>query len=228
MEPSLVTLDPASIEADAYRTLRANIELMSDNGAYRYVALTSPAGGDGKSTTAANLAIVAAQGGRRVCLVDADLRRPTLHEVFGIPNVGGLTTALDDGRPLHEVAQASGIANLSIVVAGRGAQEMFQDVLTSSRLTAVLRDCETAFDLVLFDGPPVLVSDALSLAAVCDGVIFVVRAGSIPFKVLRRAIGQITQVKGRVLGILLNRVDARTSDAASYRRYHGYQRRRDR
>src|SRR5262249_49093539 len=82
--------DPAWIEAEAYRTVRAKIELMAADRASRTVAVTSVTNGDGKSTSAANLAVVAAQGGRRVCLVDGDLRRPTLHELFGLPNVHGL------------------------------------------------------------------------------------------------------------------------------------------
>jgi protein-tyrosine kinase len=215
--------DPDSIEADAYRTVRTNIELMSDNGAYRNIAITSASGGDGKSTTAANLAVVAAQAGRRVCLVDADLRRPTLHDVFGLSNVDGLASALQYGRPLHEVARPADIENLSVVVAGRGEEASFHDLLTSQRLQAVLAGSETAFDLVIFDSPPVMVADALGVAAVCDGVILVVRAGSVPFAVLRRAIGQVTRVKGRVLGVLLNQADLWAGDVDSYqydRSYH--------
>lgn len=218
----LALTDPSSIEADAYRTLRANIELMSNDGAYRHIAITSASGGDGKSTTAANLAVVAAQGGRRVCLVDADLRHPSLHEVFGLPNVDGLALALEQGKPLDAVAQSPDIENLSIVVAGRGAQETFHDLVTSQRLDHILRQSEAAFDLVIFDSPPVIVADSLSVAAVCDGVILVVRAGSIPFAVLRRAIGQVRQVKGRVLGVLLNQVNLRATDAESYRNYRTY------
>jgi len=211
--------DPSSLEADAYRTLRANIELMSDDGAYRNIAITSATGGDGKSTTAANLAVVAAQAGRRVCLVDADLRRPILHDVFGMPNIDGLATALAKSIPLHSVARPADVENLSIVVAGCGAEEGIHDLITPERLANVLRGSEPVFDLVIFDSPPIKVADALGVAAVCDGVILVVRAGSIPFGVLRRAIGQINQVKGRVLGVLLNRADLRLSDADSYQYY---------
>ena len=211
--------DPSSLEADAYRTLRANIELMSDDGAYRHIAITSATGGDGKSTTAANLAVVAAQAGRRVCLVDADLRRPILHDIFGMPNIDGLATALAKGIPLHSVARPADVENLSIVVAGCGADEGIHDIITPERLANVLRGSEPAFDLVIFDSPPIKVADSLGVAAVCDGVILVVRAGSIPFGVLRRAIGQINQVKGRVLGVLLNRADLRVSDADSYQYY---------
>jgi len=213
-------IDPHSIEADAYRTVRANIELMSENGSHRHIAITSAAGGDGKSTTAANLAVVAAQGGRRVCLVDADFRRPSLHEIFGLSNVDGLALALEYGKPLEAVARTSDIENLSVVVAGRGAHEPFHDLLTSQRLGHVLRQSEAAFDFIIFDSPPVVVADALSVASVCGGVILVVRAGSIPFAVLRRAIGQIRQVKGEVLGVLLNQVDLGSSASNSY--YRGY------
>jgi protein-tyrosine kinase len=221
-QPVLVTeTDPNSIEADAYRTVRANIELMSDAGAVRRIAITSAAGGDGKSTTAANLAVVAAQGGRRVCLIDGDLRRPALHDVFGLSNVDGLALALEQGKPLHAVARLSDIENLSIVVAGRGTEETsFHDLFTPQRLETLLRESEAAFDLVLFDSPPVVLAETLGIAAVCDGVILVVRAGSIPFGVLRRAVGQVRQVKGKVLGVLLNRVDPRTTDASYYGAYH--------
>jgi capsular exopolysaccharide synthesis family protein len=223
-QPLLIALsDPNSIEADAYRTVRAKIELMPHDRASRHVAITSVTGGDGKSTSAANLAVVAAQGGRRVCLVDADLRRPTLHDVFGLPNVDGLTLALSQGRTLQAVARSSDIENLSVVVAGRSAHEGFQDLLTPQRLEKALRESEAAFDLVIFDTPPVIsVADALNVAAACDGVILVVRSGSVPFSVLRRAISQIGDVKGRVLGVLLNRVDLRTTDADFYRHYRSY------
>lgn len=223
-QPLLVTQsDPSSIEADAYRTLRANIELMAEDSAFRYIAITSAGGGDGKSTTAANLAVVTAQGGRRVCLVDADFRRPTLHDIFGLPNVDGLTLALEQGKPLHTVARPVDVANLSVVVAGRGTDERFRDVLTAQRLDRILKESEAAFDLVIFDSPPVIsVADALSVAAVCDGVILVVRTGKTPFSVLERAMAQIKQVKGRVLGVLLNQVDLRAADTDSYRYYRAY------
>ena len=220
-EPLLIAVtDPGSMEADAYRTVRANIEHLSEQEQPRVVAVTSATAGEGKSTTAANLAVIAAQGGRRVCLVDADFRHPTLHEVFGLENVGGLASALEHGALLETVAQASDVANLSVVVAGRGTHEGFQDVVTAHRLQKVIRESEAAYDLIVFDGPPVVpVADAVSLAAVCDGVILVVRARRTPLAAVRRAITQIRQVHGRVLGVLLNEAHRRSVDAGSYQ-YH--------
>jgi capsular exopolysaccharide synthesis family protein len=223
-QPVLVAhTDPNSIEADAYRTLRAKIELMSDNGMFRHIAITSAVGGDGKSTTAANLAVVAAQTGRRVCLIDADLRRPTLHEMFGLRNVEGLSFALEHGKPLGTVAKAVETPNLSVVVAGRGGNETFRDVVTPERLEKLLSESQGLFDLVIFDTPPVTaVADAVSVAAVCDGVILVVRPGTVPLRVLRRAVEQVKQVKGRVLGVLLNQSDRRGADRDSYGPYRAY------
>jgi protein-tyrosine kinase len=216
----VVQTEPASIEAQAYRTIRANTELMSANGSgVRRLAITSASSGEGKSTTAANLAAVAAQGGRRVCLVDADLHRPMLHQIFGLPNVNGLVTALAQDKPLQSVAKSADIENLSVVVAGRAPGETFQDVLSPERLNKMLQESEDAFDLVVFDTPPIVSADALNVASVCGGVVLVVRAGHIPFSVLRRAVAQVTQVKGRVLGVVLNRFNPRADNAASYHYY---------
>lgn len=213
--------DPGSIEAEAYRTVRANIELMARDHAPRHIAVTSAMGGDGKSTTAANLAVVAAQAGRRVCLVDADLHHPNLHDVFGFPNVDGFAAALEQGVPIQMAARPTDVPNLSLVVAGRGPHETFHDLVTSQRLERFLRESEMAFDLVVFDTPPVMsTADALSVASVADGVILVVRSGSVPVSILRRAIGQVKHVNGRVLGVLMNRVDLRGSHAS----YYGYRR----
>lgn len=213
--------EPGSIEAEAYRTVRANIELMARDHAPRHIAVTSAMGGDGKSTTAANLAVVAAQAGRRVCLVDADLHHPNLHDVFGFPNVDGFAAALEQGIAIQMVARPTDVPNLSLVVAGRSPHETFHDLVTSQRLERFLRESDVAFDLVVFDTPPVMsTADALSVAAVADGVILVVRSGSAPVSVLRRAIGQVKHVNGRVLGVLMNRVDLRGSQAS----YYGYRR----
>lgn len=216
-------LDPASIAAEAYRTLRANLEFMRTDPPCRNVAVTSPTEGAGKSTTAANLAIVAAQSGWRVCLVDADFRRPVLHEVFGLPNTGGLATVLENGVPLHSVARDTTFENLTLIVSGRDGPGFPQDLFTSQRLQKVMGEASNHFDLVLYDTPPVIsVADAVNVAALCDGVIMVVRSGSVSSNVLQHAVRQITQVNGRILGVLLNQVDLRRGDDDVYRYYRAY------
>ncbi len=221
--PVLITqTDPNSLAAESYRTIRANLEFSRLDKPFRNVAVTSPTAGGGKSTTAANLAVVAAQSGWRVCLVDADFHRPVLHSVFGLPNTGGFTAALE-GRPLSSVTRDSGVENLSLVVSGQNGSGPAQQLFTTQRLERVFRDAGSHFDLVVYDTPPIIsVSDAVEVAALCDGVILVVRYGSVPPSVLRRAARQITQVNGRILGVLLNQVNLRGGDDDVYRYYGSY------
>lgn len=215
--------DPRSVAAEAYRTLRANLEFIPSERGCRHIVITSPSMGEGKSTTVANLAVVAAQAGSRVCLVDADMRRPTLHTLFGMRNHGGFTRALSQAMPLASVAVPTAVPNLSLVVAGSADGLQPAHLLNAPRVQKVLHDPATPFELVLFDTPPIIsVADALNLAAHCDGVLVVVRAGTVPPSVLRQAVRQIEQAKGRVLGVVLNRVDLRRGDAEFYRYYSAY------
>lgn len=222
--PVLITqLDPASIGAEAYRTVRTNLEFIRTDRPFRNIAVTSATAGSGKSTTVANLAVAAAQSGLRVCVVDADLRRPVLHEVFGLPNTGGLTTTLRDGASLLSVARSTAVENLSVVVAGQSGAGLSQHLFTTQRLQKVFNEAGNDFDLVIYDTPPVLsVAETVTMAALCDGVIMVVRAGSIPSTVLQRAVQQIDQVNGRILGVLLNSVNLRGGDDDVYRYYRSY------
>jgi capsular exopolysaccharide synthesis family protein len=222
--PVLITrLHPASMAADAYHTVRTNLEFLRTDRPFRSVVVTSPTSGSGKSTTAANLAAATAQSGLRVCLVDADLRRPVLHEVFGLPDTGGLTTTLRDGVSLQSVARATVVRNLFLVVSGRHGAGLGQHHLASHRLQKVITEASGDFDLVIYDTPPILsVAETVSFAALCDGVVLVVRAGSIPFSVLLRSVQQIEQVNGRLLGVLLNEVNLRSGDYDAYRYYRAY------
>jgi protein-tyrosine kinase len=216
----IADLGPNSVATEAYRALRVNIEFMREGRTCQNVAITSPSRGEGKSTTAANLAVVSAHAGWRVCLVEADFRRPVLHTTFGLVNRGGLAKALTEEVPLSAVAVATAFPRLSVVVAGD--QDPGQtDLFSSHRIHQVRVDIESHYDLVLWDTPPLmLVADAINVVAHCDGVILVVRSGAIPYSVLRRASRQIVQVKGKLLGVLLNGVDLRRIDEEVYRYYH--------
>jgi protein-tyrosine kinase len=218
----VAALEPNSVATEAYRSLRVNIEFTLQGQKFRNIVVTSPSQGEGKSTTAANLAVVSAQGGWRVCLVEADFRRPTLHSAFGLPNHGGLAKALMEELPLNTVARPTDITGLEVVVAGdfdTGQADLF----SSHRIQQVRQGIESHYDLVIWDTPPViLVADAINLAAQCDGVILVVRSGAIPSSVLRRAGQQIAQVKGRILGVFLNGIDLRRTDQEFSRYYHAY------
>jgi len=211
---------PKSAAAEAYRTLRTNIQFAGLDRPCRTIVITSATPSEGKTTTSANFGVVCAQGGSRVCLVDADLRKPSLHRVFRMDNQGGLTTALLEGKTLGDVAAPTLVPGLSVVVSGP-LPPNHAELSASKRMHDLLEAAARDFDLVICDTPPVLsVSDAVALAARCDGVILVVRVGSVSIAAVRRAAEQIDAVKARILGVVLNRVDMRHD--GYYAEYHRY------
>jgi capsular exopolysaccharide synthesis family protein len=220
--PLITEVDPKSVAAEAYRSLRTNIQFAELDRPCRSIVVTSASPGEGKTTTAANFAVTAAQIGTSVCLIDADLRRPALHRMFGLPNSAGLTTALVQGRPFAELASATRVPNLHVLSTGPLPANP-AELVGSRRMRAFIEAAADKFELVVLDTPPILpASDAVALSAQCDGVILVVRAGSVPHEAVRHAVDQLHGVKARVLGVLLNRFDARK--AGQYKDYYRYYR----
>lgn len=222
----IVEVAPKSQAAEAYRTLRTNIQFAALDRPLRTIVITSTIPEEGKTTTAANFAVVAAQSGSRICLIDADLRRPTLNRVFGVTNDRGLTNALVEGLSLAKVAQATRIPNLSLVTSGP-LPPIHGELVGSRRMRDLLDASASDFDLVLCDTPPLMaVSDAVALSAQCDGVVLVVRVGAAAAEAVKRSAEQIESVGGRILGVLLNRADMRSDGYYSdyFRYYHEYTR----
>ena len=213
--------EPRSAASEAFRTLRTNIQFAGLDKPCRSIVVTSAGAGEGKTTSVANFGIVVAQAGARVCLIDSDLRRPTLHQLFKLGNTRGLTTALVEGEPFVDVARPSQIPNLSILPSGPLPPNP-AELVGSHRMAEALQVATEAFDLVLCDSPPVMaVGDATALAALCDGVVLVIQVGRTPHDLLRRVVGQLEAVKGRILGVLLNRADPRRD--GYYYAYEAYQ-----
>ncbi|MBI4634803.1 MAG: CpsD/CapB family tyrosine-protein kinase [Candidatus Rokubacteria bacterium] len=216
--------DPKSPASEAYRTLRTNIQFAGLDVPHRSIVVTSSSAGEGKTTTVANFGVVAAQAGSRVCVVDADLRRPALHRIFNLSNARGLTTALVEGLPFAKIAQPTRVPNLSTLTSGPLPPNP-AELVGSKRMRELIEGSADDFDLVLFDTPPVIsVSDPVALAAQCDGVILVIMSAKIPHNVVRRAAEQIEAVKGRILGVLLNSVNLQRDGYYYdyYRYYHAY------
>jgi len=210
---------PKSAAAEAYRSLRTAIQFSNLDHPCRSIVVTSASAGEGKTTTAANFAVVTAQAGQKVCLVDADLRRPGMHRAFALPNTRGLTTALLEDLALAEVAQPTLIPSLQVVTSGPLPPNP-AELAASARMRQLLEGAMAAFDLVIIDTPPVVpVSDGIALAAHSEGVVLVVRVGTVPSEVVRRAVDQIEAVKGRVLGVVLNRVNPRRDGDYYYQHY---------
>jgi protein-tyrosine kinase len=214
-------LEPKSPAAEAYRTLRTSIQFAGLDHKCRSIVVTSSSPGEGKSTTVANFGVVLAQTGSRVCLIDSDLRRPTLHRIFGLGNSRGLTTALLEGLSLTEVAQPTNVPNLSVLTSGPLPPNP-AELVGSNRMREALEAAVADFDMILLDSPPVVsVADAVALATFADGVVMVVQTGKVPHEVIRRATGQILAVKGRILGVVMNGVNLKR-DGYYYDYYRYY------
>jgi tyrosine-protein kinase Etk/Wzc len=207
--------------AEAYRTLRTNLLFSQAVQALRTIAVTSAGPAEGKSTTASNLAVTFAQQGMRVLLVDCDLRRPRLHEIFQAPREPGFTQYLLGQSPLGELAVSTPVPNLFLLPAGTLPPNP-AELLGSARAREVVRLMSDQFDLVVFDTPPVmLASDAAILGSVLDGVLLVVRAGSTSRVAARQAMRQMETVGANLLGVVLNDPDAKMP---TYEGYYGYSR----
>ena len=212
--------EPKSPASEAYRMLRTNIQFAGLDAPARNIVFTSAAPGEGKTTSVANFAIVAAEAGSRVCLIDSDLRRPALHRLFGLQNGRGLSTALLHGFPLAELAQPTATSRLSVLTSGPPPPNP-AELVGSRRMRELFESAVPDFDLVLCDSPPVIsVTDGIALAAQCDGVVLVIRAGMVAHEALRRAAEQIEAVKSRILGVVLNSVDLRREGQYKYYRYY--------
>lgn len=213
-------LYPRSITAEAYRALRVNVEFASVDRPIQTLLVTSAAPGEGKSVTAANLAVVFAQSGRRVLLVDADLRWPGVDKYFEASNADGLSTLLrGEAADVDAVAQATEQANLRIITTGRLPPNP-AELLGSQRMQAVLALLRNSADVVIFDSPPLLaVADAAVLSAFADGTLLVIDSATSRRSQVRTAHAALVRAGANTLGAVLNRVA--TTDSFHYAGHYG-------
>lgn len=205
--------DPRSPAAEAYRALRTNIQFSSLDKQLRTILATSTSPDEGKSTTIANLAITMAQSEQRVILVDCDLRRPSLHTMFGLPNDEGLTSLIlqEGGRIPVQKTEVPGL----VVLTSGPLPPRPADILGSKRMEAVIEQLRNHADIVLFDTPPVnAVTDAAVLATKVDGVLLVFRAGATKRDRAREARRLLDKVNANIVGVVLT--DVKGEDSYSY------------
>lgn len=203
-QPNLITLtDPRSAAAEAYRTLRTNLMFSSVDQAMQTLAVTSAVPDEDKSEAIANLAVTFAQSGNRTILVDADLRRPSQHDIWGIENKGLTTMMLEDSALANPPLVATGIDNLQVLPAGAEPPNP-ADLLSSKRMSEVIGVLKARANYILFDSPPVLsATDAALLGIKLDGVLLVVKAGHSRRDQTQRAREALEQVNVRVVGAVL-------------------------
>ncbi len=196
-----------SAATEAYRVLRTNLQFSAIDHPLRTLLITSPAPGEGKSLTAANLAAALAQAGRKVIIADADLHKPRVHRVFRIRNSVGLTTALLDDHPdLDELIQEGPVPNLWVLTSGPLPPNP-AELLGSARARELIAQLLERADVLVFDSPPIVaLADAAILSTQTDGVLLVLDAASTRRDVARRAVEALRRVNARVLGVVLNRM----------------------
>ncbi|WP_165067508.1 polysaccharide biosynthesis tyrosine autokinase [Marisediminicola senii] len=221
--PLIVHADPRSPRAESFRTLRTNLQYLDADRVDRSFVVTSSIQSEGKSTTAANLAIALADTGARVLLIDADLRRPKVADYMDLEGAVGLTDVLIGRADLKDVLQPWGRKELFVLPAGHIPPNP-SELLGSTAMTHLVNEFNRAFDVVIFDSPPLLpVTDAAILTKIVGGALVVVAAGRTHKNQLKAAISALTNVGAPVSGLVLTMLPTKGPDAYGYGRYgYGY------
>ncbi len=218
-KPLIVQSDPHSPRAEAFRRLRTNVQFLDVADRPHSIIVTSSLPGEGKSTTAINLAIALADSGTRVALVDADLRRPSIAEYMGVEGRAGLTTVLIGQATLDDVVQPWGNGFLDVLASGQVPPNP-SELLGSRAMADLLAELNARYDLVIIDCPPLLpVTDAAVLSKVTGGALVVVGAGEVHRNQVAETMRALDTVGARVLGVVLNRQQRTSRQAYDYYRY---------
>jgi non-specific protein-tyrosine kinase len=219
--PLVVHLDPHSARAESFRTLRTNLQFVDIDHPPRTVVITSAIPGEGKSTTACNLAITLAQAGIRVALVEGDLRRPKVADYLGVEGSVGLTSVLIGRATLDEALQGWGRGGMAVLASGPVPPNP-SELLGSGHMVALLRQLQQRFDVVIIDAPPLLpVTDAAVLTRICDGAVLVVRFGKTKREQVEQAVEALRTVDARMLGSVLNMTPNKGPEGGGYYTYTG-------
>lgn len=216
----IVHENPRSPISESYRMLRTNIQFTSIDRPVKSILVTSPEPGAGKSTTSANLAATFAQEGKKVVLIDADMRNPTLHYYFMKSNRTGLSNALAGQTPVQQCLLDTYIENLVLLPSGSIPPNP-AEILSSNRMIGLLDELYAQFDIVIVDSPPVMaVTDAQVLSARCCGTLLVLQAGRVKRQLAQKTIERLRYVNANLLGVVLNKVQSKRNDGI-YPYYYG-------
>mgnify|MGYP003521036884 CR=1 FL=1 len=218
-DPLVIVSHPLGARAEAIRRLRTNLQFVNASSRPRSIVVTSALPGEGKTTTASNLALAIADTGSRVVLVDADLRRPSIARVLGIEGAVGLTTVLIGNASIDDVVQEYGSTSLDVITSGEIPPNP-SELLGSQRMTDLLGELTERYDVVILDTAPLLpVTDGVVVAKLADGALVVVGATVANRPHLAAAVAALETVEARVLGVVLNRVPHEKRDSYTYYDY---------
>jgi len=219
--PELVTLhNPGSLITESYRVLRTNILYSSPDNPLRTLVVTSPLPSEGKTTTAGNLAVVMAQGGSQVLLVDLDLRRPNVHRLFGISNRVGLTNLLVEDRSLESVVQKDSVGNLDILTTGPIPPNP-AELVGSKKFATFIEEMKNVYDYIILDSSPcVAYTDSVLAGRISDGVLLVISATIGRMDAAIQAKKNFEKVGAKIIGVVLNGVNKSHLGYSSYYYYY--------
>src|SRR5690625_1399472 len=216
MRHLITKLNPRSPISEQYRTIRTNLQFSSVDETLQSILITSPNAAAGKSITSANVAIVYAQQGKKTLLIDADLRKPTVHYTFRLDNLRGLSNVLVGDSTIEDAIEKSDVDNLDILSCGPIPPNP-SELLASKRMQDVLENAKQLYDFIIFDTPPALaVTDAKILANIVDGSLIVYRSGVTEMEEAERTADLMKDSKARLLGAVLN---DRTKENSNYYYY---------
>lgn len=217
---SLITLnEPHSMASESYRMFRTNLHYMDVDTKHQVIMFTSTFMEEGKTTSAANAAITYAQDGKKTLIIECDLRKARLHEIFEIPQFPGFTNIMVDKTPWQEmIKKLPGVDNLDIITSGPLPPNP-AELLGSDRIQAFITEAREKYDIIIIDTPPVLsVADATVLTKVVDGVVLVVASNETKIDDLKKAKKKLDQVGAKVLGTLLSKANFK---GKKYYKYYG-------
>lgn len=210
---------PKSPIAEAYRVLRTNIQYSSIDNPLKTMVITSSGPGEGKSTTGANLAITFVQSGNKVLLLDADLRKPKIHKIFGLDNTYGLTNILVKKDEYYNYIKKGPIEGLDIITCGAMPPNP-SELLGSKQMKQLMHKFREDYDIVILDAPPVgTVTDAALLSTIVDGTILVASSGVVEIDNLKRAKELLLKVNANIIGVVMNKL-SKNSKGGSYYYYY--------
>jgi capsular exopolysaccharide synthesis family protein len=219
---SLITMEQSkSPISEAFRTLRTNVQFTSVDTETKKIMVTSAGPREGKSSTVANLAVSMAQAGKSVLVIDADLRNPTQHKLFGLNNGQGLSVALVQDQDYQQYIRETAVPGVMVLTGGPIPPNP-AELVGSNRMKRLIQELSTQYDVVLIDTPPIVaVTDAAIIAQEVDGVILVLASGEVNKEYAQRAKVLLDKVGAKILGAVLNKVDMKTSEYYYYYYYHG-------
>ena len=212
--------DPKSVISEQYREIRTNIEYSNVDQNTKTILVTSSDKNEGKTTTVSNLAVSFANLNKKILLIDCDLRNPSIHKMFRLNNIYGLTDILAKDRAVDKCIQETELKNLYVLTAGATPPNP-AEILSSEKMKNLIEDLKNIYDYIFIDTPPIgLVTDAGVLSSFTDGVVLVVKSESVEKKYLEETKKKLDAVDARILGAILNSYKSEQKDY-NYYSYYG-------